>query len=130
MNNNDKNIISFGKHKSKTWNDVYLNEPKYCRWVENTMPKFYDFWLFQKYVIQRGCQIQKSPPRATSTQNKPVQQPSSRNTYIDISDDDNCDVGSGADGSYDCSIRCYKCNHVGHYARNCSVSTWGKHHYG
>ena len=40
MNNNDKNIISFGKHKSKTWNDVYLNEPKYCRWVENTMPKF------------------------------------------------------------------------------------------
>ena len=43
MNNNDKNIISFGKHKSKTWNDVYLNEPKYCRWVENTMPKFLKF---------------------------------------------------------------------------------------
>ena len=49
----DHNKISFGRHKGKTWKYVFDTEEPYCRWVKTTFPKNYDFWLFQKYIIEK-----------------------------------------------------------------------------
>ena len=136
-NKDDNNIITFGKHKNRTWIDLFTNEQKYCRWVENTMPKFYDFWLFQKYVIIRNCmkrtcqETKSAPDKKNSYQQSFNRRFTSRNSHIGVSNaEEDPDIGAGEDGQYDCSRRCYKCNHVGHYARNCSVVTPGSFYYG
>jgi len=49
----DHNKISFGKYKGKTWKHVFDTDEQYCRWVKTTFPKNHDFWLFQKYIIEK-----------------------------------------------------------------------------
>ena len=51
--NEDNNKISFGKHKGKTWKDVFNTDEQYCRWIKTVFPKSHDFWLFQKYIIEK-----------------------------------------------------------------------------
>ena len=49
----DNNKISFGKYKGKTWKYVFDTDERYCRWVKTIFPKNHDFWLFQKYIIEK-----------------------------------------------------------------------------
>ena len=98
-NKEDNNIITFGKHKNKTWGQVFSEEPTYCRWVENTMPTLYEFWLFQKYVIMRNCQRDKA-----AHQGRPNTAPSNGQILSKAPSNRNDDSGGGGDIS-----RCLRC---------------------
>jgi hypothetical protein len=50
LNKTSEDIVKFGKHKHKTYEDVLLDEPEYCVWVSKQISKSNDMKNFQEWL--------------------------------------------------------------------------------
>lgn len=65
MNNDEPNIIPFGKHKGKTVEEVQLYDPNYLDWLTGQSWFRDKFVILHQTIINRGTEPEETPDHNT-----------------------------------------------------------------